>query len=429
MIEEAEESIRHGTEDVSTRKKQVVAVFALGTAGDVLPLLILSRGLIDHPSSSGNIEIIFVTSDDHIAIVQSYFRGATTRSSDDGSGTDASHRNFSVCYVQLPSLGLSSAEKETFFAMDELNDVCAKVGQIDNLSLVIANLFCLAGWLVAESRDVQCVLIHPHKPPTRRPADFRLSLKRHAPSFYRALCLAQQDEQPMSGLGREGSSVDWQDYDEWLWPTLSTMYDSLRLSLGLKHPSSPSYVLPMRPFVLLALSPRFHPPPGYWPADRYMISGFISRQQLNEENIEVLSPDLSSFFETQSCRTVCIDFGSMTRLILAEYDVRIFHETLLHLSDFSFVILCHGFELEIRTLFSSYSSIHTALSSIRKEADKRVFYVDGRINHAVLFRRCVAVLHHGGAGTLGACLLAGAPQGTGLQPILRYTSSPLHFWL
>ena len=36
--------------------------------------------------------------------------------------------------------------------------------------------------------------------------------------------------------------------------------------------------------------------------------------------------------------------------------------------------------------------------------------VVGQVNYATIFPNCRAVVHHGGAGTLAACLRAGVPQ-------------------
>ena len=39
-----------------------------------------------------------------------------------------------------------------------------------------------------------------------------------------------------------------------------------------------------------------------------------------------------------------------------------------------------------------------------------IYCVKEYVCHAELFSRCLAIVHHGGAGTVGECLRAGAPQ-------------------
>ena len=409
----------------------MIAVFALGTLGDIQPLLILSSHLLRKLT---DVEIIFTTNSAHMENVERYFPITSVfRGNRDSDGPRRHMSRFSVFYVETPLLGLSSSDRDAFFAMDQINSICTKISVIENLRLVIANLFCLAGWIVAESRSVQCILIHPHKPPSKKPPDFRTYLKRCNPIFYRKM-LANDDVYSTTGsqnhFEKRGSDcISLLDYEEWLWPTLSPMYDFTRLSVNL--PSCLSYyseILPLQPIVLLAVSPRYFPIPGYWPLDQYLVTGCITNQQLElEENSthnlrkQGLTPKLQSFLDSQKCNTVFIDFGSMTELIVKEYDWRIFFQTILRIEDYSFIISCHSYESILYPLFISMLNFNLMGDNddgLVDNAMSRVYFLNENVCHPTIFKQCVAVLHHGGAGTMGISLLAGIPQGKLLSVII-----------
>ena len=409
----------------------MIAVFALGTSGDIQPLLILSSYLLRKLT---NVSITFTTNSAHMENVETFFPITPQfRARCDSDGPRRHMSRFSVFYVRTPPLGLSGIDRDAFFSMDEINSICAKISVIQNLRLVIANLFCLAGWIVAESRLVPCILIHPHKPPSKRPPDFRTYLKRCNPTYYRQM-LANDDVNSSAGfqnplLKRGSDCISLLDYEEWLWPTLSTMYDSTRVSVNM--PSCLSYysgILPLQPIVLLAVSPRYFPIPGYWPLDQYLVTGCITNQQLeleensthNQRKIN-LTPILQSFLDNQKCDTVLIDFGSMTELLVKEYDWRIFFLTILRIKDYSFVISCHSYKSFIHQIFASmlsFTSIGENDDGLMDNDMNRIYFLNESVCHPTIFKQCVAVLHHGGAGTMGTSLLAGIPQGRWLAVII-----------
>lgn len=450
-----------------------MAIFALGTLGDVLPLLILSYELMGITKIS--IRITFVTNAVHKDIVDAYTAPFMKSIGDENQ--------FRVDYVQCSPLTLPS--KSDFYDMNSMDEICGKVALRSELILVIANLFCLSGYLVAESRCVPCILIHPHRPPSKMPLNFKTMLKRRLPKFYRQLFTEssryrKEDDgisSPKWNRKYEGRSIDeehrvtpdsscWQDYEEWLWPTLTSMYDSTRRILKLKSVLSLSYVIPRRPIVLLVQSPQFYPPPGYWPSDRYIVSGCITHDQLiscslsatgSAPNQNPFSPPLPFFYSflpiidefisRQHCNTVCVDFGSMTQLLVTQYEWSIFCSTLLNLAnlDFTFIINCHESFDMIRDSFinvlhyrnkrsvssslvltaAAVAAAAAACSADTAQSNRTVeiegiLLLEGHVEHSVLFKKCVAALHHGGAGTLGACLHAGVPQGDRSQQKMEH---------
>lgn len=432
-----------------------MAIIALGTLGDILPLLILSYELMGITKIS--IRITFITNAAHKDIVDAYAAPFMTSIGD--------QNQFRVDYVQCSPLTLpSKLTKSDFYDMKSMDKICGKVALMSDLILVIANLFCLSGYLVAESRCVRCILIHPHRPPSKMPLNFKSMLKKRLPKFFRQL-FTKSSRCRKKDVGRSideehrvtSDSSCWQDYEEWLWPTLTSMYDSTRKVLNLESVLSSTYVIPRRPIVLLVQSPQFYPPPGYWPSDRYIVSGCITHDQLMScslpasglaPNQNSLSPPLPFFYSflptiddftsRQHCNTVCVDFGSMTQLLVTQYNWSIFCSTLLNLAklDFAFIINCHESFDAIRDSFitvshyrgkrSASSSRAAAACSTDKAKSNRtseiegILFLGGHVDHSALFKKCVAVLHHGGAGTLGACLHAGVPQGDRLQQKIEH---------
>ena len=442
-----------------------MAIIALGTLGDILPLLTLSCELM--VTSKESVRIIFVTNAAHKNTVDSYIKHLP-----EGKRTE---NRFRAEYMQCSPLSFSlEPMRSDFYDMDSVDDACRKVALMSDLILVIANLFCLAGYLVAEFKCVRCILIHPHKPPSKMPPNFKSMLKRRLPNFYRQLfaepttCRERdegilfhrrnkvcEDDDIEEKLPDILDSCCWQDYEEWLWPTLTSMYDSTRRVLKLQSVSSPSYVIPRRPIVLLVQSPQFYPPPGYWPSDRYIVSGCITHDQLtcrslpatatasSQNSFHATPPLLPSFFllideflSRQDCNTVCVDFGSMTELLASQYEWGTFCTTLLSLAslNFSFIMNCQSSFYAIMESFiaasqcrgnrcpsspssPSSSAPGAAMYSTRTIGSNRtieiegVLLLEGHVEHTLIFRKCVAVVHHGGAGTLSTCLRSGVPQG------------------
>lgn len=408
--------------------KKIVPIFALGTLGDVLPLLVVSYELLNCSILPERIHIIFVTNICHRASVESYFPPC-----EDALESD---RKFSVEYVELPQVGFR--DKDAFYSMSELNAICARIGRLDHLSLVIANLFCLAGFFVAELKDVRCILIHPHKPPSKRPHQFLKMLKHRAPYLHRQLHSDVSTIDIEDEVGNAADRATWQDYDEWLWPTLFEMYDSLRHNLYLKPIFSPSYPPPKKPIVLITASPQFTPPPGYWPPDRYIMTGFISHESLSRDTSQresTLPCAVLPFIKRRMCYVICIDFGSMTEVLIATFDWEVFCRAILAVKGFSFIILCHdhldaicrNFHAVLESVSVTVTADHIGAASTADLAPIAAEHYSGGFNrtreicntlllggyvlHSMLFKECAAVLHHGGAGTVGACLRAGIPQG------------------
>ena len=367
----------------------IVAVFALGTYGDFLPMQLLARSIIE---DDVNYSIVFVTNRDN----ERY--------------TKPSNERVSYLFVSAPSISFRSEDRESFFSTDELFEICATIKSMGgNVQHVVANLFTLSGFILAVALDVHCTLVALHGPTGKCPSSFRESLKTSWPTFYDKLnCLSS------SSL----SFVTWDDYEQFLWPTLSSEYDELRDKLGLGHPDDVSTAMPRRPLVLLVQSPRMFPLSSSFP--RCQVIGCIHSHS-NNQLLPTLSPEIIAFLDDQQQRghsVICIDFGSLTSFIESAVTVAEHHDfdelavflgaifalvcnTPNHASEyaFSFVVVCHGCPM-----FAGKTR------AVADNSDGRIHVVDGDVFHDSLFRRCSAVVHHGGAGTLHSCLHVGIPQ-------------------
>lgn len=450
----------------------------IGTLGDIQPLLLLAKFLLDQSSEAteANIEIFFVTQIYHESTVRSIFPV-------DASASNY-NKKFSVSYVHSHPIGLNYSDsgknkgedssendkfgRDSFYSLEELDLICIKIASIATLRLVIANLFCLVGFLVAEKKGIRCLFLHPHKPSSRKPANYQSVLKRGAPTFYQQLF--QKESRFATNYERDLSN--WQDYDEWLWPLLSPMYDSTRAALHLPHFTSTHYKLPLAPVVLLSVSPQYYPPPGYWPRDKYIVIGYIRykidkgmigqgyddnndnhsddcddikndpriqtnpnqhltshESPLDAEN-DILPENIQQFISRHNNHTICVDFGSMTEVIVHEHSLELFCCTLLRIKNFSFIILCHGYATLIQTCLSKAMKFLELTQEVVGDGNLRVqsgceddrdgiFFgfsgniclVNEFIDHWILFKKCVGILHHGGAGIVNCCLLVGIPQG------------------
>jgi hypothetical protein len=275
----------------------MIVIFALGTRGDIFPILDLVSSL--------RIAVTIVTN-------RGNERSLRTSSS---VGTPG----LSFEFISSASISATGGDKEAFFATDELFSICQRFYSSHNIRLVMANLFSLAGFILADALNVPCVLIALHPPTSDPPASFRTSIENNWPSFTAKLTQADhQNEQAGGGRYREGGGqVTWADYEQFLWPTLSAEYDDLRALLDLPHPDDPNYALPMRPTVLLANSPFLL---STTKLSRCRVIGSIQAEiaPSNSRGHQQLPDTLRAFIDDQlhhERRLVCVDFGSMTALL------------------------------------------------------------------------------------------------------------------
>ena len=365
---------------VKENKMANIAIFALGTYGDLLPMQQLALSII---VNDVNCTVIIVTNRDN------------ERHTELTTNVQLSYR-----FVSSPSISFRSEDREKFFAYEELFEICASIKSTGGIQHVVANLFSLAGFVLAEALHVPCTLVALHIPTGNCPTFFRDSLKTSWPTFYDKL----------NCLSLSSSFAIWDDYEQFLWPTLSSEYDDLRDQLGMLHPDDISCAMPRRPLVLLVHSPRMFPlSPRF---SRCQVVGCI-RSNSNHQLLPPLSPEIIAFLDDRQDRdrgVICIDFGSLTSLVDHDSDgLAVFLGTISalvcspphHASDsvFSFVVVCHGC-----AMFAEKTR------AVADNSDGRIYVVDGDVFHDPLFRRCAAVLHHGGAGTLHTCLHVGIPQ-------------------
>lgn len=153
-----------------------------------------------------------------------------------------------------------------------------------------------------------------------------------------------------------------------------------------------------RQLTLIAISPQICPPQRDWP-QHYHVCGFFNPPATSAD--EILTDEFDSFL-SQGEPPVYITFGSaMTGAKPMET------LTLLHKA-----VEMAGVRAVIQT---PHWQAHQSQSC------KHLHFV-GQAPHALVFSRCSAIIHHGGAGTSQSALLAGTPS-----VVVAHTSEQL-FW-
>ncbi len=162
-----------------------------------------------------------------------------------------------------------------------------------------------------------------------------------------------------------------------------------RRSLGMPPPTEllGEHLTRKRLRTLFSFSPRLFPRPSDWPENALSCSGIAMPEELKARLGEQGLPDDLKAWLTSGSPPIYIGFGSMpvldaarmlamTRHVLGALDVR--------------------------------AVIGAGWSDLAPASDPRIRIV-GAIDHAALFGHCRGAVHHGGAGTTYASLLAGLP--------------------
>lgn len=362
-------------------KRKTVTFLAFGTRGDILPLLRVANhlGQTDH-----RIRAVLVT---HASFVAEY-----------------SQSNPHVAFVPVqstssgePTLGEEGRDNEEEEEEEERSsmwpqraherEVCVKSCQ--GSRLIVGNLFCLEAFSIAELYRVPCLFISPFFQTERIPTELAVLLEEEYPDLVKAL------RRPGGG---------WEETEHWMWRMFLDDIGDWRSELGL--PPVPflgslergELTAPCQLLYTLAHStdrPRdqTHPP------ETCRFVGFIVA---NESSSNALPSDIVQFTSRalgEGKRLVGIGFGSMENLGLAD------HRTLLP------AILDALRQSNMRGIWATTSSsIHTAWKELDEDSKSLLHVHCGLLGHAQLFSQCSVVLHHGGAGTFSAALLAQRPQ-------------------
>ncbi|KAJ1432052.1 hypothetical protein B484DRAFT_34863 [Ochromonadaceae sp. CCMP2298] len=330
-------------------------------------------------------------------------------------------------------------------------------------------------------------------------------------------------------MPRQGDSLCFADYEQWLWPTLTRPLP-LSLPLPLHLPHTLSMPLPLSlplpqlrgPVVLMCVSPLLMPQmrtqtllnPSVDSAQVFLthaqmlrqaqrerdgqgqeqgqgqrvhVCGFVhddvfcaavslhggdvgeedgGQGQGEQEGVSTSTPTpVDTAASTLYCisaltsplPSVLVDLGSMTAVLSGRQLRRLMtvlqalawgsqlnnslqqhNNTQLGASGWQFLVICHGHERRLQAALQAAMGVaepryRQGRGQRQEQAQEqgqeleqgqgqkqgqeqqgqgqgRVLLVWGSVQHSRVLRGCVAALHHGGVGTVGACMLAGVPQ-------------------
>jgi hypothetical protein len=226
---------------------RVVCFVALGSWGDVQPMLMLAAAFLSaHPDFILRL-VTHKCMKDRIALATSL------------SATE-------VRYIDIPILQVES-EEEVEGTEDELQLLAHAVGEPN---AIVFNLFSIAAYHLAEALTVPCMALHSGAPPPVDAGQRTLRwLRKTRRGLVRALRIA---ESPL---------LTWAEIEHWCCPIFNDVYKSWRVTnLGLAADPLAGVMsvetLPPPVPLVYTTSPLLLQPPAYWPASITFPGGFPS---------------------------------------------------------------------------------------------------------------------------------------------------------
>lgn len=194
---------------------------------------------------------------------------------------------------------------------------------------------------------------------------------------------AERPPYPLPNLGRQ--------LNPWLWRLAGWKLDRellaisresfTRAGLPLAHILPDAWASPT--LNLVAASPAFWPPPSDWPKQHRMTGEFISARPHR-----ALPDELEAFLQA-GAPPVYFGLGSPQQCRPEEATALL-----------AAAARCYGQRAIVRSLAAAHPPLTVS---------DQIFW-GGPVDHRVLFPRCAAVVHHGGAGTSHAAARAGVPS-------------------
>lgn len=392
---------------------KLIPIFAFGTRGDVAPVITILHRLVC-AASGPSVKFVLITHQCYAAECSRVFD--TTPVEVLGMDSVPVAVDTSVCFSQ----NYIARFREKFKGATVVT--------------VIANLFALDAWFLAVEWNVQCIFIHPNLP--RSEPRIRDSLLSAMESSHPHIHKCVQQNTAVA----EQQYLCWTDYHEILWPTLVSEYapDGQQCVVTDQQESN----LPMTgPVLLLLSSPKFVllPIDRRW-LTRYHTCGFIAScgvtpdmhleelQHINGASelldlpvveaargrsdavvvltttTELLSELAASSSIGNTEPTVCIDFGSMTQVLVEQGRLCHILDIVKQLAaSWRFVVICHGYAAQVTECLLKIPLANSGIGHI-------FVLMRHAVDHAVVFPKCVTVMHHGGIGTVGTCMHCGVPQ-------------------
>ncbi|XP_048583476.1 sterol 3-beta-glucosyltransferase UGT80B1 [Nematostella vectensis] len=373
-----------------------------GSRGDVLPVFSLLLGYKKlNPTDSCVLATHALHKEKFLGLANKH--GVEFVSLDDQNDTSEALNSLQRTELQVSSgRGFSNSERQ-----DRVLEMHASLHACRGAGAIVFNLFACEGWFIAEYLKVPCIAVSPFAVTRTPPVTFESKFVDAYPDLYERLRNAPE------------GCVSYGDVDHWMWRLYLDDFGEFCESLGLPvcpmaevHPSDK---LPLATPLLYGISPSILEKPGYWP-DSVSMCGywFLDSPKEDYRDIEVLQPTLLSpkvsledFFQTMAEAKespLYIGFGSMEELgFFSSLDcvelVGIINEGLV--------------ECNIKALLhvSPNSSLLKAWEMVRKNVLYcNIYCVTQYTPHAQLFPKCLAVMHHGGSGTVASAIRASVPQ-------------------
>jgi UDP:flavonoid glycosyltransferase YjiC (YdhE family) len=204
----------------------------------------------------------------------------------------------------------------------------------------------------------------------------------------------------MPNLGKWANKIFWRLMGVVLNLALKSHIDKLRVEHGLK-PCNDVFtdIWTSQKLNLVAVSNTLCPRQIDWP-DSYQICGFLDMEKIENEKI----PDDLEIFLKSGGAPVYMNFGSFTP---AEVNAQ---KKLIELF------------VEAAQMAKCRAIIQAPLwQECEMKNSSEIFFVK-EASHDAVFPRCLAIVHHGGAGTTQSAALAGIPS------IIVYHISEQEFW-
>lgn len=348
-----------------------------GSYGDIRPFMALAEGL----QSDGHDVTLVITSID-----------------DTGYEASLSRSGASIRTVASPVI----QDRDTLSHIEAT--IFAESDPIKQTQTIIERLFVPAEATMYEAAEQLCkdndlVIGHFFHYPLNIAAERTGCPYACIALVHSAVPSSHQPPSGMPGLGALGNRVLWSIVRSVLNKKLKKYSDRLREQHGLKPAHDLiSDVWASKRLTLLAVSPQICSRKHDWP-DYYQVCGFLNMQReifqggISEELQDFLSQGEAPFY---------ITFGS----VMSSGDQT---ETISILAD-------AAQKVSVRTIIQAPGWREYGFAS-----STSVHYVDSA-PHAEIFPFCKAIIHHGGAGTSQASLLAGKPS------IVVTHTSEQEFW-
>mmetsp|Transcript_969 Transcript_969/g.3069 ORF Transcript_969/g.3069 Transcript_969/m.3069 type:complete len:505 (-) Transcript_969:368-1882(-) len=401
----------------------IISCLALGSRGDVEPLLALAEGLLLKES----LQDLSV----RIACRNEIWNDLASCSP---PLPQVSHFPIRSCSVDMavalhaerrsqepPSKAVGREDVKRFEEEEraELLQAC------HGADVIVCNLFTLEGFHISEKMRIPCVIVSPCLPPNRMPATFERQFMDEFPLLYRKLKASARGLEDEDALSRP---VCWSDVTAWMWRVFLDDHGTWREQcLGLpaipldKFEEEGGEPLPQAPLLLLTVSQRLL---ALDESDQFLAwkscARFVGNQVRESSKSVELDKELMSFLSSSHSlqagdrvetsapsRTVCVCFGSMPSLGFLESA----EEKDVDSAEAFLVTIMRGLKsLNLRCVWMLQGFHPTIKSKLERAAGACVhhhFFTFVAHPHALILPHCFAMIHHGGAGSVAAAIRHG----------------------